>query len=275
MVVKTFFRAVTDLEWLETEREVRFFAELYPDLDPSPGMPRVLFATLKGPDDLPIVVMEDIGLLPPPDAVAGGSPEATVVALDALTTVHARFWNDETLTDRQWLRPLDAVGHQELRDRAKRRIGSYLLEFGRDLPDGSEELIARATEGEFHASGPPTYTLLHGAPGPMACHLDGAGRLLALLSWHQVAWGTAAHDLAWLLGGVLSIADRRAHEDRFLASHAAGLAAAGIDVDAGDHRARYQAALITPLLANVSGDIIEHPAVIRRRAAAAIDHHLS
>ncbi len=273
VIVKTFFRSVDDLEWLETEREVRFFAELFPAVEPTPGLPNVLYATLKGPDDLPVVVSADVGTLPPPDPIAGCSPEATIVAIDALANVHASAWGNQDLPRREWLRPLDAVGYHELRERARLRLPNYLAETGSELPTGAADLLARGVAGDIKMAGPVTNTILHGAPGPTACHLDGAGRLIALRSWNEVAWGSAAHDLAWLLGGVLSIADRRAFEGRFLATHMNALAGAGIDVDPEDHRQRYLVALLTPLLANVAGDVSEHPAVLRRRAAAALDHH--
>lgn len=280
VVVKDFFGEVDEHQWVLTEREVRFYRDVVPTLAAMPGLPRVISASMRGSEGAPEVVLADPGDVLPGDPVAGISMEAAVLAVDLLGHLHSRTVDDAELYSAPWAEVVDSQSIEWLRQEAGEALDGFLAERGSDLPRRTDEVLRRAVAGRLKASMPVPLTdlgggrfsLLHGRPDADALALDSAGRLAELQGWGRLSCGDPVMDIAWLLGGSLSIADRRAHEETFLRSHIAALRTGGADIDSIAHRDRYEGALLVPLLHNVAGTIAEPKAVLRRRATAVVDH---
>lgn len=178
------------------------------------------------------------GLIVMDDVVAGGgrfltplepySPEQALASLDQLAAMHATHWDGRNLDGHQWLRdrladlaesPLRTV--PELQALIDDPRGAPLPAAIRDAEriTGALGALARFTEGR-------ATTLVHGdAHAGNLFVLDGATSLLDWQLLQRANWGL---DVAYHLGSVLSVEDRRAAERDLLDHYLDRLAARGV-----------------------------------------------
>jgi Phosphotransferase enzyme family len=188
--------------------EARFYRDLAPRL--TVRRPRVPYVAIDPDTNAAIIVMEDI-------VASGGlfmNPHRTFpvgLAWDTvsqLARLHGSTWGLASLGDIEWL-----GGHRSMVG------GMYttsslqaLLDDGRaygfpaELRDAQNLVDAL----EIHARNPVT-CVLHGDPHTGNVYLDHAGRG-CFFDFEVVQTGNWAQDLAYHLGSVLAISDRRAYE---------------------------------------------------------------
>lgn len=194
-----------------------------------------------------LVIMDDV-------VAAGGrfltaldpySPEQALASLDQLAALHANHWGGRNLGGHGWLRhrladlaesPLRTVGElQALIDDPR---GDPLPDAIKDAERVTRALgaLVRFTEG--HAT-----TLVHGdAHAGNLFVLRGATSLIDWQLLQRANWGL---DVAYHLGAVLSVEDRRAAERDLLDHYLARLAARGVAAPGRDEAWRiYRASVV-------------------------------
>lgn len=179
------------------------------------------------------------GLIVMDDVVAGGgrfltplesySPEQARTSLDQLAALHANHWDGKNLDGYGWLRhrladlaesPLRTI--QELQQLIDDPRGDQLPAAVKDAGRITRSLgaLMRFTEGR-------ATTLVHGdAHAGNLFVLDGATSLLDWQLLQRANWGL---DVAYHLGAVLSVEDRRAAERDLLDHYLDRLTARGVD----------------------------------------------
>jgi Phosphotransferase enzyme family len=209
--------------------EASFYRHLQPWLgvrSPSAHHTGVDPATNRG-----LIVMDDIIALGGTigDAHAPYPVDVCRDALGQLALLHARTWGDDRW-DRSWLAPRVATmasmfptGHlQELLDDGR----------GPDLPPVLRDASVLVAAMERTAELPPT-CVLHADTHSGNCYLDSDGRA-CWFDWQIVQRGHWSVDVAYHLGTVLTVEDRRAHEVELLEHYLGELEAHGVPAPAFD-----------------------------------------
>lgn len=212
--------------------EARFYRDLAPRLRMRTA--RVPYVAVDPATDASIIVMEDI--------VAGGglfmsphrpfSVAQTRESVTQLAQLHGQTWGLESVIDLEWLgrnrtmtlSMFDAATLQKLLEDGRADGFPDELLSGQNLFDALQ----------IHASHPVT-CVLHGDTHTGNLYLDHDGHP-CFYDWETINTGNWAQDVAYHLGTVLSIEDRRANEVELVGHYLRELAANGgpvIDFDEG------------------------------------------
>ncbi|KAI6086761.1 kinase-like domain-containing protein [Hypoxylon rubiginosum] len=189
------------------QREVEFFNRVAPSLDHI-EIPKSWWAGYNAKQG--IVIMEDLAI----QGCEFGDPTETwpvsrvLAGVEQLAALHAKTWgvkpsdfpwltSDYDLAILHLMESYDAV----VNSAGRPEIHDYLK---------NQERITAALKKHYASRNPKFQCLLHGDPHTGNTYLDkGAPRFL---DWQIIHIGSAFHDVAYFIGGALSIEDRRAHE---------------------------------------------------------------
>lgn len=215
-------------------------------------VPHAHFATVDEDAGRTALVLEDIGRARFGDDLAGLDSADTGAVVDALASLHARWWESPRLAGFDWLRELGATVGQRLAEFPERF--AVLLERHGDLvPDDVRRLSARIgpqSAGVFERLAGPPATMLHvDSHADNVAFLDGEP---VLFDWQGVARGAGTVDIAHFLASALRGADRAA-EPALFARWVYGLAVAGVDADPVALRGAYRAASLRWWIGVVGG----------------------
>jgi hypothetical protein len=212
--------------------EARFYRDLAPRL--RVRRPRVPYVAVDPDSAASIIIMEDIvasgGLFMNPHrtfpvAITGAS-------LSQLAQLHASTWGLESVSELEWL----GSGRTMVAGMYNAETLQTLLDDGRadgypaELRSGQNLFDALQVHAKF-----PVTSVLHGDPHTGNVYLDRADRP-CFFDWESVQTGSWAQDVAYHLGTVLSIEDRRANERELVRHYLTELAAFGgpaIDFEEG------------------------------------------
>jgi aminoglycoside phosphotransferase (APT) family kinase protein len=252
--------------------EARFYRDLAPRLDVR--RPRVPYVAIEPGGDAAIIVMEDI-------VAAGGlfmnphrplSVDVTRETLSQLAHLHATTWDLASVGDIDWLGP----GRASIGGMYSAPMLQSLLDDGRadglpaELRNGANLVAALDLHGQH-----PITCVLHGDTHTGNVYLDADGRG-SFFDWEVVQVGNWAQDVAYHLGSVLRIDDRRAYERELIREYLTELAAHGApapDFDEGYelYRRSFTYGYLLWVITQIRGrdEVLAH---MPRLAAAMSDH---
>jgi hypothetical protein len=203
-----------------TATETMFYLDVAPRL--SIRRPRVHFAAVEGAAS--IIVMDDIVAL-------GGkfmnphfpfTQEIVRETLSQLARLHATTWGLQLVADIPWLdHGLGRFARQDA-DALQKLLDDGRAEgLAEEICSGENLVAALRVQQELGVT-----CLLHGDTHTGNVYLDPEGRG-CFFDWEVVQTGHWAQDVAYHLGTVLTITDRRAHEEELIRFYLAELAANG------------------------------------------------
>jgi hypothetical protein len=211
--------------------EARFFGEIGPRLSGVQSLPRAFFAGVVPDATQGIVVMEDL-------RAAGArfgepcepfTPDEVAAGLEVQAAWHAATWGQA-----QGLAPWLTVGSVSVRAAAKVLLGLDFWDY-HHAQDGTpplpqsfhdRERLLGAFEALWAYEDGQTGCLSHG-DAHIGNTYQRPGQPVAFLDWQGVCIAPWSYDVAYFLGGALSVADRRDHEHGLLEHYRSALAAAG------------------------------------------------
>lgn len=177
-----------------------------------------------------VIVMEDLGGLSMVSQIDGMSETQALAAIDSLAAVHASWWGKAEDPAISWA---PSVVHERIQAFAQMwpalwqmfqpNFGDMLSDEGRALGDWIAVNYWAACE-EF-AKAP--WTLLH-----LDYRVDNLmfdKDRVAVIDWQSMGRGPAAYDLAYLLGGSVTVAVRRENEERWIRHYLERLAQGGVE----------------------------------------------
>jgi hypothetical protein len=194
--------------------EASFFGDLAPELDAR--LPRCWYSGLDPEHDQGIVVLDDL--------VATGcsfgepteawSADHVSAGLEVQARWHAQTWGSSP-GSRDWL----TVGSSSVRAAAAVLLGAehwerhFAQKGAPALPASLRDsgAIRRAFEALWSADDAGVNCLAHGDAHIGNTYVDAEGNP-GFLDWQAVCLGPWSYDVAYFIGGALSVADRRAHE---------------------------------------------------------------
>jgi aminoglycoside phosphotransferase (APT) family kinase protein len=214
-------------------REKAFYRLLAADVGLFAVAPRCYAALVDLDAGRLLLLLEDLAGGEAGDALSGCTLGQARAVIDAIATVHARWWQRPELSESGWL-PRWASDPSASAARYRAQLGPVLERYGARIPPAVRDLALTLAGGNRYAAvleglnGPPT-TLIHAD-----LHLDnvlfaaGATPGARIIDWQSVARGVGALDFALFVTGALSVADRRASEAELLDDYRQLLHDAGV-----------------------------------------------
>jgi thiamine kinase-like enzyme len=201
--------------------EAMFYMDVAPRLDLR--LPRVHFAAVDGMSS--IIVMDDIVALGGKFMNPHFPFEQKLVreTLSQLARLHATTWGLELVADIPWLgHGLDRFATMHKAEDLQKLLDDGRAEgFAPEICSGENLVAALRAAHEFGVT-----CVLHGDTHTGNVYLDPEGRG-SFFDWEVAQTGHWAQDVAYHLGTVLTIEDRRANEEDLLRFYLAELAANG------------------------------------------------
>ncbi|HUO37354.1 MAG TPA: phosphotransferase, partial [Mycobacterium sp.] len=200
------------------QREVRFYAEVAPQLDGS--IAPCYYAAFDDATARFALLLGDAGPADVGDDIAGTTLQQARLAVTELAALQqpavrekAGWLNRETPINQDLLAQLYASFLERYGDRIAPR---HKLVCDR-LVAGFDAYAADSTAGP--------HGLIHGdyRPDNMLFGRPGADRALTVVDWQTVSWGAAMTDLAYFLGCALPVEVRRAHGEELISAYHAAL----------------------------------------------------
>ncbi|MEA2124107.1 MAG: hypothetical protein QOI80_889 [Solirubrobacteraceae bacterium] len=203
-------------------REIAFYRELSGSI--RDGLPHCHLAEYDEAQGWFTLVLEDIAGARQGDQIAGCGVDEARVAMRALARVHAPVLGDLHVGSLPWLSQDSPLTQALLTmlmpgflDRYRERIAPEHIEV-------CERFVG--VVDAWGADRRPPVGLVHGD-----YRLDNLlfrGDTCTVVDWQTVGWGPAMLDAAYFIGGGLSVADRRAHEQELVRLYFDELAALGV-----------------------------------------------
>jgi hypothetical protein len=218
------------------DAEIRFYRDL--SATTSTRHPRCFHAE-KDPDSPDFVlVMEDLSGMLMVDQYRGLDAEQAEAAVLALADLHSSWW-ERVREELPWA---PSVVHERIE-----AMGGhwpvlwpvFAERFADSLPEGGKEVgetAARLYWPLMQKLGESPWTLLHMDYRCENLFFDpaaGAGRSgVVVIDWQTIGRGAGAYDLSYLIGGSLTVEDRRRLEEGLVDTYLRRLAAGGVDYPA-------------------------------------------
>jgi aminoglycoside/choline kinase family phosphotransferase len=214
------------------EREVRFYKQL---AGRSPiHTPRCYFGAVQPSDGASLLLLEDLGGVGNGSWAAGCSVREAEIAVRAIASFHATWWQDPRLDGQRWLELPDVVSAEQAQVAVCEAWEPFLARLGpqvsAEVLDAGAWLRRRLGRLCAYLYQEAPRTVVHNDYQADNLFFPGAGGVPALtvVDWQVATRGRGVLDIAWLLGGNLDPADRRKHERDLLRTYHVQLVADGV-----------------------------------------------
>jgi hypothetical protein len=204
------------------EAEVKFYSELAEQA--TVGMPRVYHAEIvEGTADF-VIVMEDLSDLASVAQNDGMSFDQALAAVRVLASIHAVWWNKVQVESLEWIPSMVGPRIEYVDQLLKQIYPIFAAGFGQHLPEGGLELYQQFAGNYLkintEISDRSPWTLVHQdyRVENLLFGESGSGKAV-VLDWQGIGRGPGTYDLAYLLGGSMTVATRRQHEDELVRAY--------------------------------------------------------
>lgn len=208
--------------------EVNFYQQIADGTDAR--IPRSYFAASVPGTGTFVILMEDLGHMSMVAQMDGMSPAQTVRSLESLAAVHASWWGKADAPQLSWV---PSVVHERIQGFAQMWPAlweMFLPKFQQVLPEGGAELggwMANAYWDVMVKFSESPWTLLH--QDFRVDNLMFDNDQVAVIDWQSIGRGPAAYDLAYLLGGSVTVEARRENEEAWVRHYHSVLVDRGVD----------------------------------------------
>jgi hypothetical protein len=209
--------------------EVRFYKQLAPAL--SVSVPPLVYATLAPNDEDFVLLLEDMAPARAVDQLAGCTADEAALAVEQAAAIHGGSWRRRELRDVAWLRAI-VDAYVQATETFPQLIEDFREQFGDVVPerDISEAVKLTGYVEPWKRILTERRCLWHQDYRVDNMLFDARGGTvpLAILDWQTLGMGCGVIDVAYFLGGSLTIAARRAHERDLVEHYHHALVAQGV-----------------------------------------------
>ena len=239
------------------EIEVNFYRHLQAGL--RVRTPRCYYASLDLDTNEFVLLLEDISGGRQGDQLAGCTPDRAAVAVAELTGLHAPRWGDEALEGYDWLHRSTEANQGMLAAIVQSLYPGFLERYAGRLPDDvialSEQVVASLNA--LDANRPRPWTVAHNDYRlDNLLFGDGDADAVVVVDWQTCVYGPGISDLAYFIGGSLSVEDRRAHERDLVRDYHERMRAAGVALSWDDLWAQYRRYTVAGLIMAIAASML-------------------
>lgn len=214
------------------DAEIKFYKEL--GHMASVGLPKIYHADIKpGTADF-VIIMEDLSHLTMVDQHIGMTVDQANAAVKVLAKIHAVWWDNVQTEAYEWIPSMIGPRIEFVDQMLLQILPAFTEGFGQYLPDGGLEVYELFAGSYLKVNnliaGRSPWTLVHQDYrvenllfGP-----EGSGQVV-VLDWQGIGRGPGVYDLAYILGGSMETALRRAHEADLVRAYYDSLVGAGVE----------------------------------------------
>src|SRR3954470_11202726 len=204
------------------EREIRFYREIAPRLEGA-ALARCHSALFDAAEGWFTLLLGDAGPAVQGDQIRGCTPDEARLAIAELARLHAPLLGDHELGATPWLNQESPLNQALL----AQLWPGFLERYEERLEAEHKALIERFLQSvdSWSSDRRAPLGLVHGdyRLDNLLFGVDGSPLPFCVVDWQTVGWGPAMHDASYMLGGGLTVEDRRAHEDDLLGTYFDGL----------------------------------------------------
>jgi hypothetical protein len=232
-------------------REAAFYRELAA-VTPVPT-PECFYAAVDEDDGRCVILLQDLTSARRGRSTDRCSPAEIAHAVDAISPLHARWWQNADMDSHAWLDPEGLVPLDEIQAWFDTLWPEFVNKLSVPVTHHMERFADRASaelrpvwQRMFYE---PPLTVIHNdfQADNLLFGRDSDAVPLVVIDWQMMVRGRGPVDLAYLLSGSMDPEDRRRHERDLLIRYAMQLQAHGVrDYDADQCLEDYRAALLLP-----------------------------
>jgi hypothetical protein len=206
-------------------------------------VPKAYFAAIESGTANFVIVMEDMAGLTMVSQIEGMSDAQTIAAIESLAAVHASWWGKADDPAIAWA---PSTVHERIQAFAQMWPALWQMfqpNFGHMLSAEGLALGEWITTNYWHACkefSKAPWTMLH-----LDYRVDNLmfdRDRVAVIDWQSLGRGPAAYDLAYLLGGSVTVEARRQNEERWVNHYLGALSKGGVEYPAESFRRDYRLA---------------------------------
>jgi hypothetical protein len=178
-----------------------------------------------------VLLLEDLKDAVQGEQLTGCGVDVAAAALGELAALHGATWGQADLAGLEWLDRGGAEADEFLAGLVTSVWPGFIDRYGDRLDRDHLALCDRfiGVLGPWLSQRPPATTVTHGDFRlDNLLFLPGDVRPF-VVDWQTASWGTAASDVAYFVGGSLTVDDRRRHHDRLLDAYLAALVSEGVE----------------------------------------------
>lgn len=212
------------------EREVRFYQSVASEIPMR--TPKCFVASFDSESKGFILLLEDLGAMRSPDQTVGCAVDDAKLAVETLAKLHGSIWNSPLLGEWNWAPKWDTgaeVFASSFPGWWARLQQNFPSAISAEFRKTAEMVTPHVASIKSRLSRRPV-TLCHGDYRLANMFFDDTDKAspLVVFDWQAVRVGRAPYDLAYFLGGSMTVEDRRAHERQLKATYYASLIQAGV-----------------------------------------------
>lgn len=209
-------------------REVNFYRHLASKA--RINTPRCWFSEIDDQTHAFALIMEDLAPAAQGDQLTGVTLAQARAVLEQAAKLHASHWRDESLAELPWLQGSNAGASPVTKDMVCAMWTAFCDRYGDRVTPLAKAIGAGVGErwGEPDDRAGPR-CLMHNdfRPDNMMFATPAGGHPVTTLDWQTAGIGRGGADVAYFLGGAITTAERRQHQEALLAGYHAALAAEG------------------------------------------------
>jgi aminoglycoside/choline kinase family phosphotransferase len=208
--------------------EVGFYTELAPTLEVR--APACWYGAISDDATRFTLILDDLAPRTPGRQVDGCSPDRADDSVRNLAALHASRWNDDSLYHLDFLMSLTPERAEFLGAMTITATEQFVARFETRL-DESDVVTLRevaAAIKDWQVARPEPYSVVHGDYRLDNLLFPPVGDGVVAVDWQTVSVGLPTRDLVYFLGTSLHVDQRRATEERLVASYLDALTARGV-----------------------------------------------
>jgi len=176
------------------------------------------------------LLLEDLSPRQPGRQSDGCSLIHASLAVQNLSRLHASHWNDEALSEVDFLLPLTKARAEFLAELAQTATDQFIARYGHRLDADDVATLHAVAEVlfEWQLNHPEPFSLVHGDYRLDNLMLHPAGKDVVVVDWQTLSVALPARDLGYFIGTSLPVEQRRAQEEQLVATYYEVLQAQGV-----------------------------------------------
>jgi aminoglycoside/choline kinase family phosphotransferase len=180
-----------------------------------------------------LIVLEDMNRFRQGDSLTGVGPAEARHVIDAVTPLHAAYWNNTGQHDLRNVMRVDSTWKERYTELVEATWQNCVAQFGYCIPAEVQESLGKYIEGfrSLHrVMADRAQTLVHGDPrmDNLMFGEGGEGPSVVLLDWQTLMITNPLHDLAYMLSQSAALEARRAMEDELIRYYHARVTELGV-----------------------------------------------